>query len=75
VTSRTPEFRRVATAWLAFHARSGMFATPAPDLIGISEAARVSPNTSSAHRRKNQFVNGSGAVRGADGSDTRQSRV
>ena len=43
-------------------ARSPMFAIPASNVPGISEAARVSPTTSSAPQRKNQYVNESGAV-------------
>jgi len=43
-------------------ARCPMFAILVPNVKDISEVARVSPTTSCAHRRKNQYVNESGAV-------------
>jgi len=67
-TSRTPAIRREATAWPALSARSAMLATPAPNVIGISEAARVSTTTSSTPQSKNRYVNESGVVQRADGS-------
>ena len=65
---RHPATRNVATALPVPRAHSRGLESPVRNEIGTFEVTRVSRNTSSAPRSRNQYVNERGAVRRADGS-------
>ena len=68
VRSRTPATRRVVTAWPVPRVHSRALESPVRNAIDTFEVTHISRTSSSAPRRKDQYVNESCAVRRADGS-------